>query len=64
MGTGFIACNPAMSVHDLERHYAQASGEPIAVNCEACKASADWPKESIEMDPSRVPLIVPHPYPG
>lgn len=58
VGKGYIACSK-IPVHEVAMRGQQASGEPVAVNCQKCKESAEWPKDWIEMDPKRVPLIIP-----
>ena len=57
-GKGYISCDKTVKVFEVARRGQQASGEPIAVNCSKCKESDEWPKDWVEMDPSRVPDMI------
>lgn len=54
-GMGYPLCDKSKIVVALNGE--QASGEPCAVNCKACKDHADFPKDWVEMDASRVPDV-------
>lgn len=59
VGKDYIACTPTTKVWGVGKKGEQITGEPSAVTCDKCKAAPEFPKEWTEMDPSRVPLMVP-----
>ncbi len=63
VGMGYVLCSKT-PIFEVTVRGGQVSGEPKAVNCPQCIADPEFPKDPIEMDPSRVMLLIPKPIPA
>ena len=48
IGRGTLACDPARKLGQLKASEEAATGEPSAVTCKACLASAEWQAVGVE----------------